>query len=238
MPADPQSDPPGLHAASDSPLRGAAAPAASSGSQTPRQPPRGRNSRRSRRTRRRTRAATRAATASFPRPECRGRGGDASEGTLMVGDLQPGPPRAVTARGRPNVAATNRVSPRRSAGREGRRGAIAQRRRPREQSPEGGREDADVTRTWPTAQSPQLDPQQPGGTGRPGARRRNGTQPSPWQGKGRTASSTPTGWVVTRFEKTPARCGPLDTLTCCCFWTPPASDPAPFEADFLSKGRS
>lgn len=44
----------------------------------------------------------------------------------MVGHLQPGPARADTARGRPNVATESRVSHKQSAGTEGRRGGIPQ----------------------------------------------------------------------------------------------------------------
>lgn len=44
----------------------------------------------------------------------------------MVGHLQPGPARADTARGRPNVATESRVSAKQSAGTEGRRGGIPQ----------------------------------------------------------------------------------------------------------------
>src|SRR4051794_8831798 len=101
----------------------------------------------------------------------------------MVGYLSPGPARAVNARGRPNVAAKNRVSHRQSAGREGRRGAVAQRTRPREQALDRGREDADVTRTRPQHKilSWTLDSQRaPGGQGRVG-----GTEFSPLRGRGK-----------------------------------------------------
>ena len=96
---------------------------------------------------------------------------------MRVGYLQPGlRPRPSTQEGAiPNVAAKNRVSrPDRARG-EKADAEQSPKGGPRELSLDRGREETDVTRIRPQHRNPQLDPRQPGGTGRSGARRRNGT---------------------------------------------------------------